>query len=137
MYLPYWDEILDISIKTRDAIWGVIEFRFWNPLKDIVLDLLNVRPRLLDPYALTNEETSLDNMLKDLGIGGKFSSSIFDNVYIFTSTDDIVLKMELKKEDQRRWLKHRGCMRRSLHKVQSKTYFVEEWFACCLFKYSS
>lgn len=82
VYLPYWDQILDVSIKTRDAIWGVIEFRFWNPLKDIVLDLLNVRPRLLDPYALTNEETSLDNMLKDLGIGGAYSSSIFENIYI-------------------------------------------------------
>ena len=38
-------------------------------MKDIVLDLLNRRPRLVDPFSLLNEQTSLDNMLKDLGVG--------------------------------------------------------------------
>jgi nuclear-control-of-ATPase protein 2 len=38
-------------------------------MKDIVLDLLNRRPRMVDPFALMNEQTSLDNMLKDLGVG--------------------------------------------------------------------
>lgn len=40
-------------------------------MKDIALDLLNRRPRMVDAFALTNEQTSLDNMLKDLGVGGK------------------------------------------------------------------
>mmetsp|Transcript_1397 Transcript_1397/g.2547 ORF Transcript_1397/g.2547 Transcript_1397/m.2547 type:complete len:860 (+) Transcript_1397:221-2800(+) len=69
VYIPYWDDIVESGKFLIQAVWGVIEFRFWTPLKDIVLDLLNRRPRLLDPYALANEETSLDNMLKDLGIG--------------------------------------------------------------------
>ena len=38
-------------------------------MKDIVLDLLNRRPRMVDPFALMNEQVSLDNMLKDLGVG--------------------------------------------------------------------
>jgi nuclear-control-of-ATPase protein 2 len=69
VYIPYWDDIVESGKFLLQAVWGVIEFRFWTPLKDIVLDLLNRRPRLLDPYALANEEISLDNMLKDLGIG--------------------------------------------------------------------
>lgn len=69
VYIPYWDDIVESGKFLCQAMWGVIEFRFWTPLKDIVLDLLNRRPRLLDPYALANEEMSLDNMLKDLGIG--------------------------------------------------------------------
>lgn len=69
VYIPYWDDIVESGKFLLQAMWGVIEFRFWTPLKDIVLDLLNRRPRLLDPYALVNEETSLDNMLRDLGIG--------------------------------------------------------------------
>ena len=43
--------------------------RFWRPIRDITLDLLNRRPHLLDPYALTIEEASLDHMLRDLGVG--------------------------------------------------------------------
>ena len=66
---PYWPDIVESTKFLTGAVWGVIEFRFWMPLKDIVLDLLNRRDRLLDPYALANEETSLDNMLRDLGIG--------------------------------------------------------------------
>ena len=38
-------------------------------MKDITLDLLNRRPRMVDAFALLNEQTSLDNMLKDLGVG--------------------------------------------------------------------
>ena len=69
VYVPYWDEILESGQFFCGALWGVIEFRFWTPLKDISLDLLNRRSKLLDPFALANEETSLDNMLRDLGIG--------------------------------------------------------------------
>jgi len=69
VYVPYWDEIRESGKFLCGAVWGVIEFRFYSPLKDIVLDLLNRREKLLDPFALAIEETSLDNMLRDLGIG--------------------------------------------------------------------
>ena len=49
-----------------------------TPLRDIVLDLLNRRPRLLDPFALQIEETSLDNMLRDLGIVNTNIEGVYD-----------------------------------------------------------
>ena len=66
---PHRQEIIDFVRKVFQAIWGIIEFRFYTPMKDIVLDLLNRRPRMVDPFALMNEQKSLDNMLKDLGVG--------------------------------------------------------------------
>jgi nuclear-control-of-ATPase protein 2 len=66
---PHKQEILDFIKSIFVAIWGIIEFRFYTPMKDIVLDLLNRRPRMVDPFALLNEQTSLDNMLRDLGVG--------------------------------------------------------------------
>ena len=66
---PHKQEMIDFAKSVFQAVWGVIEFRFYVPLKDIILDLLNRRPRMVDPFALSNEQTSLDNMLKDLGVG--------------------------------------------------------------------
>jgi nuclear-control-of-ATPase protein 2 len=66
---PRWPKIVELSTVAKDAIWGVIEFRFYIPMRDIVLDLLNKRQRMLDPFAVQNEQTSLDNMLRDLGVG--------------------------------------------------------------------
>ncbi|KAL7537324.1 hypothetical protein ACHAXR_007735 [Thalassiosira sp. AJA248-18] len=66
---PHKQEIIDFVKKICQAIWGIWEFRFYTPMKDIVLDLLNRRPRMVDPFALLNEQTSLDNMLLDLGVG--------------------------------------------------------------------
>jgi len=66
---PHWKSIVDFGQKAGVAVWGVIDMRFWRPLRDITLDLLNRRPHLVDPYALSIEESSLDNMLRDLGIG--------------------------------------------------------------------
>lgn len=66
---PHKQEILDFVKSIFVAIWGIVEFRFYSPMKDIVLDLLNRRPRMVDPFALLNEQTSLDNMLRDLGVG--------------------------------------------------------------------
>eukprot|EP00984_Skeletonema_dohrnii_P015840 scaffold6939_cov117-Skeletonema_dohrnii-CCMP3373.AAC.3 len=66
---PHKQEMIDFAKSVFSAVWGVIEFRFYIPLKDIILDLLNRRPRMVDPFALSNEQTSLDNMLKDLGVG--------------------------------------------------------------------
>jgi len=66
---PYWGNIVHAGLIWKNAVWGIIEFRFYNPLRDIVLDLLNRRPKLVDPFAVLNEQTSLNNMLRDLGIG--------------------------------------------------------------------
>jgi nuclear-control-of-ATPase protein 2 len=66
---PHKQEIIDFVRSIFAAIWGIVEFRFYAPMKDIVLDLLNRRPRMVDPFALLNEQTSLDNMLMDLGVG--------------------------------------------------------------------
>jgi len=67
---PYRNDIVTVTKLIFGTIWGIIEFRFWAPLRDITLDLLNRRrPKLLDPFSLGSEETSLDNMLRDLGVG--------------------------------------------------------------------
>lgn len=65
---PRWDDIVLSAKNLWEVVKGVVLFRFWEPLKDIVLDLLNKRPKLLDPFQLSNEELSLDNMLRDLGV---------------------------------------------------------------------
>ena len=66
---PHWKVITEFCQKAMLAVWGVVDMRFWRPIRDITLDLLNRRPHLLDPYALTIEEASLDHMLRDLGVG--------------------------------------------------------------------
>jgi len=68
---PHWPTIIETQKKLAEIIWGIIEFRFYIPIRDIVLDLLNRRPKLLDPFALDNEQRSLDNMLRDLGVKGE------------------------------------------------------------------
>ena len=66
--LPHWPYLKTSGHQVASALWGIVEFRFYLPLKVIVMDLLNRRPRLLDPAQLVNEKTSLQNMLRDLGI---------------------------------------------------------------------
>lgn len=66
---PYWNDIVIVVKLIFGTIWGIIEFRFWAPLRDITLDLLNKRPKLLDAFSLVGEEAALDNMLRDLGVG--------------------------------------------------------------------
>ena len=72
---PHKQEIVDFIKSIFTAVWGIFEFRFYTPMKDIVLDLLNRRPRMVDPFALLNEQTSLDNMLMDLGVGDGTAAS--------------------------------------------------------------
>jgi len=72
---PHKQEIVDFVKSIFTAVWGIFEFRFYTPMKDIVLDLLNRRPRMVDPFALLNEQTSLDNMLMDLGVGDGTAAS--------------------------------------------------------------
>jgi len=66
--LPYWPQMKQTGEQVGLALWGIVEFRFYKPIKVIVMDLLNRRPRLLDSTQLDNEQESLLNMLRDLGI---------------------------------------------------------------------
>ena len=66
--LPHVPWMKTTGHQIGTALWGIVEFRFYMPLKVILMDLLNRRPRLLDPAQLVNEQTSLNNMLRDLGI---------------------------------------------------------------------
>ena len=67
---PHWPQIKETALAALSTVWGIIEFRFYTPMKVIVTDLLNYhqRPKLLDPTQLRNEQQSLQNMLQDLGI---------------------------------------------------------------------
>eukprot|EP00547_Thalassionema_nitzschioides_P004446 CAMPEP_0194201414 /NCGR_PEP_ID=MMETSP0156-20130528/1690_1 /TAXON_ID=33649 /ORGANISM="Thalassionema nitzschioides, Strain L26-B" /LENGTH=632 /DNA_ID=CAMNT_0038926597 /DNA_START=499 /DNA_END=2394 /DNA_ORIENTATION=+ len=65
---PHWPQIKAIGFQVGSAVWGIIHFRFYTPLKVIALDLLNRRPRLLDPKHLQIEQESYLNMLRNLGI---------------------------------------------------------------------
>ena len=73
--LPKWPNIRSNLIQLYMIVWGIIEMRFWYPLKGIILDLMNKRPSLLEAFDVQNEETSLDNMLRDLGFGDGTASS--------------------------------------------------------------
>lgn len=72
---PHWPQIQRAGTQVGSALWGIVEFRFYMPLKVIVLDLLNRRPRLLDPTQLNIEQESLLNMLRDLGISSKLDKA--------------------------------------------------------------
>lgn len=66
---PHWPQIAQFATSVGASTWGILEFRFYQPLKVIVLDLMNrQRPRMLDPTQLQNEQESLYIMLQDLGI---------------------------------------------------------------------
>ena len=65
---PRWSLITGFAKKSYDVTKGIIIFRFWEPFRDIILDLINRRPILLEPFAVLNEQQSLDNMLRDLGV---------------------------------------------------------------------
>ena len=67
--LPKWPYIRANMYQIYIIAWGIIERRFWSPLQGIILDLMNKRPSLLEAFDVQNEETSLDNMLRDLGFG--------------------------------------------------------------------
>lgn len=79
---PRWSIIVATFLSTSDIVKGILDRRFYTPVRDIVLDLMNRRPRLLDPFALQIEETSLENMLRDLGIVD--STSIYDRAQVLT-----------------------------------------------------
>lgn len=66
---PHWKNIINVIQSAYLVLKGIWLKRFYGPISDIVLDLLNRKPRLLDPFLLSNEEMGLDNMLRDLGVG--------------------------------------------------------------------
>ena len=70
LYQPYWESFL-YSVRYIYAITqGIFICRFWDPSREIILELLNRKPKLLlDPFEVQNEETSLDNMLRDMKFG--------------------------------------------------------------------
>ncbi len=73
IYLPYWSSIVDFVKSAYKTVWGIVEFRFYNPARDIFTDLFstNRRSTLLEDssfLSLKNEQESLDNMLRDLGV---------------------------------------------------------------------
>ena len=65
---PHWSAITEFLKKSANIVKGIVIFRFWEPFRDIILDLMNRRPKLLEPFALQNERQSLDNMLRDLDV---------------------------------------------------------------------
>ena len=62
---PRWAEVVKIARTARGVALGVWTRRFYSPVKDIVLDLLNRGPRLSDAGALDDSQASLDTMLRE------------------------------------------------------------------------
>ena len=60
---PSWPEVVSTAQTARSIALGVWMRRFYAPIKDIVLDLLNRGPRLSDASALEDAEHSLSTML--------------------------------------------------------------------------
>ena len=68
---PRWPEVVSTARTTRSIALGVWMRRFYAPVKDIVLDLLNRGPRLSDASALEDAQHSLNTMLGEFLIDEK------------------------------------------------------------------
>jgi nuclear control of ATPase protein 2 len=66
---PYWPAFLKDSLAAYNTLLGIVRERFWFPVKSILDDLMNKSPTMMSAFGLDIEETSLDNMLRDLGYG--------------------------------------------------------------------
>lgn len=62
---PRWPEIARAGQTSASVLRGIYARRFYAPLRDIALDLLNRRPRLTDAAALQDSERSLETMLAE------------------------------------------------------------------------
>ena len=62
---PHWPRIVSAAQACKRVASGIYDRRFRAPLRDIVLDLLNRRPRLTDASALEDAQTSLATMLDE------------------------------------------------------------------------
>jgi nuclear-control-of-ATPase protein 2 len=68
--LPYWPKFKHASLELISIVWTVFRRRVWEPFYGIVHGLISKKSdSLLDAFDVDNEETSLDNMLRDLGLG--------------------------------------------------------------------
>ena len=67
---PHWSVVRSAVKEAWEACVIIFLTRFWEPGKDVVLDILNRRKSsMLDDFNLRNEEHSLDVMLKDMKLG--------------------------------------------------------------------
>ena len=67
---PHWPVVRSAVKEAWEACVIIFVTRFWEPGKDVVLDILNRRKSsMLDDFNLRNEEHSLDVMLKDMKLG--------------------------------------------------------------------
>ena len=71
---PRWPELASAGQTFAGVLRGIYARRFYAPLRDIALDLLNRRPRLTDAAALHDSEKSLATMLAEFLQDSKFSS---------------------------------------------------------------
>ena len=62
---PRWPELVTAAEAARRVARGIFDRRFYAPLKDIALDLLNRRDRLSDVTALEDSQESLARMLSE------------------------------------------------------------------------
>jgi nuclear-control-of-ATPase protein 2 len=67
---PRWRDIQYMVMNISVAVSSFLYQRFWQPFSGIAQDVFATKKSsLLDAFDLPNEETSLDNMLRDLGFG--------------------------------------------------------------------
>jgi hypothetical protein len=67
---PKWPVIQTSLLQGYEIASTIFKKRVWSPFRDIVVNLISRKnTSLLEFFDVTNEVTSLDNMLRDLGFG--------------------------------------------------------------------
>jgi hypothetical protein len=67
---PKWPVIQTSLLQGYEIASTIFKKRVWSPFRDIVVNLISRKNTLLlEFFDVTNEVTSLDNMLRDLGFG--------------------------------------------------------------------
>ena len=67
---PKWPVIQTSLLQGYEIASTIFKKRVWSPLRDILVNLISRKnTSLLEFFDVTNEVTSLDNMLRDLGFG--------------------------------------------------------------------
>lgn len=79
LVVPYWPKAQKGLKEFYDISLEIVQTRFWNPIKDLMTEVM-LRPEsyLLTGINLQEEETSLDIMLRDLGLGDGTSTTRHD-----------------------------------------------------------
>lgn len=90
LVVPYWPKARLALKELYDISLEIVQVRFWNPIKDLMTELMfRPEPYLLTGINLQDEETSLDIMLRDLDFGDGTS----------TTRHDAILKATRQYED--------------------------------------